>query len=118
VKIYSPKSIIFPESNARGEYDTRGYKFLIEQSYSCTIIYFGRPDSSHGLPKYLMIHSPFCSIYVTCFQYCSQPFLSTRDQSPVLVGFVYAGEGNVKIYSPKSIIFPESNARGEYDTRG
>jgi hypothetical protein len=29
-----------------------------------------------------------------------------------------AGEGNVKIYSPKSTIFPEGNARGEYDTRG
>jgi len=29
-----------------------------------------------------------------------------------------AGEGNMKMYSPKSIIFPEGNARGEYDTRG
>jgi hypothetical protein len=26
--------------------------------------------------------------------------------------------GNMKIYSPKSIIFPEGNARGEYDARG
>jgi len=29
-----------------------------------------------------------------------------------------AGEGNMKVYSPKSIIFPEDNVRGEYDTRG
>jgi hypothetical protein len=31
---------------------------------------------------------------------------------------MHAGEGNMKIYSPKSIIFPEGNARGVYDTRG
>jgi hypothetical protein len=31
---------------------------------------------------------------------------------------LHAGEGNMKMYSPKSIIFPEGNARGEYDTRG
>ena len=31
---------------------------------------------------------------------------------------LHAGEGNMEIYSPKSIIFPEGNARGEYDTRG
>jgi hypothetical protein len=29
-----------------------------------------------------------------------------------------AGEGNMKVYSPKSTIFPEVNTRGEYDTRG
>jgi len=28
------------------------------------------------------------------------------------------GEGNMKMYSPMSIIFSEGNARGEYDTRG
>jgi hypothetical protein len=28
------------------------------------------------------------------------------------------GEGNMKTYSPKSIICPEGIARGEYDTRG
>jgi hypothetical protein len=27
-------------------------------------------------------------------------------------------QGNMKMYSPKSIIFPEGNTRGEYDTRG
>jgi hypothetical protein len=27
---------------------------------------------------------------------------------------LHAGEGNMKIDSPKSIIFPEGNARGEY----
>jgi hypothetical protein len=31
---------------------------------------------------------------------------------------LHAGEGYIKIYSPKSIIFPEGNARREYDTRG
>ena len=31
---------------------------------------------------------------------------------------LHAGEGNMKIYSPKSIIFPKGIARGEYDTRG
>jgi hypothetical protein len=35
-----------------------------------------------------------------------------------IIHLVHAGEGNMKIYSPKSIIFPEGNARGEYDTRG
>ena len=32
----------------------------------------------------------------------------------------HAGSGNMKFYSPTSIIFPSgnSNARGEYDTRG
>ena len=34
------------------------------------------------------------------------------------IHLLHAGEGNMKIYSPKSIIFPEGNARGEYDTRG
>jgi hypothetical protein len=34
------------------------------------------------------------------------------------IHLVHAGEGNMKIYSPKSIIFPEGNVRGEYDTRG
>ena len=29
-----------------------------------------------------------------------------------------AGEGNMKVYSPKSIIFSEDNTRGEYNTRG
>ena len=34
------------------------------------------------------------------------------------IHLLHAGEGNMKIYSPKSIIFPEGNTRGEYDTRG
>ena len=34
------------------------------------------------------------------------------------IHLLHAGEGNMKIYSPKSIIFPEGNARGGYDTRG
>ena len=34
-----------------------------------------------------------------------------------IIHLLHAGEGNLKIYSPKSIIFPEGNARGEYDTR-
>jgi len=34
------------------------------------------------------------------------------------IHLLHAGEGNVKIYSTKSIIFPEGNAQGEYDTRG
>ena len=29
------------------------------------------------------------------------------------IHLVHAGEGNMKMYSPKSIIFPEGNARGE-----
>jgi hypothetical protein len=35
-----------------------------------------------------------------------------------IIHLLHAGEGNMKIYSPKSIIFPEDNAWGEYDTRG
>ena len=31
---------------------------------------------------------------------------------------LHAGGGNMKINKPKSIIFPEGNARGEYDTHG
>jgi hypothetical protein len=34
------------------------------------------------------------------------------------IHLLHAGEGNMKIYSPKSIIFPNGNVRGEYDTRG
>ena len=51
--------------------DIARYKSLIEQSCSCTIRYFDRPDSfcdlvtCHGLPQYMIMHSPFCSIYVT-----------------------------------------------------
>ena len=44
--------------------DIARYKSFIEQSYSCTIRYFDA-NSSHGLPKYLMIHSPFWLINVT-----------------------------------------------------
>jgi hypothetical protein len=35
-----------------------------------------------------------------------------------IIHLLHAGEGNMKIYSPRSIILPEGNARGEYDTRG
>ena len=31
---------------------------------------------------------------------------------------LHVDEGNIKMYSPKSIIFHEGYARGEYDTRG
>ena len=34
------------------------------------------------------------------------------------IHLLHAGEGNMKIYSPKSFIFPKGNARREYDTRG
>jgi hypothetical protein len=34
------------------------------------------------------------------------------------IHLLHVGEGNMKIYSPKSIIFSEGNAWGEYDTRG
>ena len=34
------------------------------------------------------------------------------------IHLLHAGEGNMKIYSHKNIIFPEGNSRGEYDTRG
>ena len=34
------------------------------------------------------------------------------------IHLLHASEGNMKNYSPKSIIFPEGNTRGEYDTRG
>ena len=36
----------------------------------------------------------------------------------LFIHLLHAGEGNMKIYSPKSIIFPEGIARREYDTRG
>ena len=35
-----------------------------------------------------------------------------------IIHLLHASEGNMNIYSPKSIIFPEGNTRGEYDTRG
>jgi hypothetical protein len=35
-----------------------------------------------------------------------------------IIHLLHAGEGNMKIDSPKSIIFPEGNARGEYDICG
>jgi hypothetical protein len=35
-----------------------------------------------------------------------------------IIHLLHADEGNMKMYSPKSIIFPAGNARGEYDTRG
>jgi hypothetical protein len=35
-----------------------------------------------------------------------------------IIRLLHAGEGNMKIYSPKSIIYLEGNPRGEYDTRG
>ena len=35
-----------------------------------------------------------------------------------IIHLLHAGEGNMKMYSPKSIIFPDDNARGEYDTHG
>jgi mannitol/fructose-specific phosphotransferase system IIA component len=35
-----------------------------------------------------------------------------------IIHVLHAGEGNMNIHSPKSIIFPEGNARVEYDTRG
>ena len=35
-----------------------------------------------------------------------------------IIHLLHADEGNMKIYSPKCIIFPAGNARGEYDTRG
>ena len=56
------------------------------------------------VPKVEMVH------------YCGQlrPVYYLEDGMNIL----NAGEGNVKIYSPKSTIFPEGNARGEYDTRG
>jgi hypothetical protein len=34
------------------------------------------------------------------------------------IHLLHAGEGNMKIYSPKSVLFPEGNALREYDTRG
>jgi uridine kinase len=37
---------------------------------------------------------------------------------PAVFYMLHAGEGNMKMYSPKSIIFPEGIAREEYDTRG
>jgi hypothetical protein len=39
---------------------------------------------------------------------------STHD----IIHLLYVGEGNMKMYSAKSIIFPEGNALGKYDTHG
>ena len=35
-----------------------------------------------------------------------------------IIHLLHAGEGNMKMYSYKSITFPEGNVRGEYDARG
>ena len=40
--------------------------------------------------------------------------MTTCTSTTDVIHLLHAGEGNMKIYSPKSIIFP----RGEYDTRG
>jgi hypothetical protein len=40
------------------------------------------------------------------------------NKANAIIHLLHAGEGNMKIYSHKSIIFPERNALGEYDTRG
>jgi hypothetical protein len=68
MKIYSPKSIIFPEGNARGEYDTRGW--IIRDHYmtfSISALVLARdshikPDSEvvgmnvHNPPEYTFIN--------------------------------------------------------------
>jgi hypothetical protein len=41
-----------------------------------------------------------------------------RVQEIHIIHSLYAGEGNMKIDSPKSIILPEGNAQGEYDILG
>ena len=55
---------------------------------------------------------------------CKQMHMqTTNDSCHVIISnatihLLHAGEENMKMYSPKSIIFPEGIARGEYDTRG
>ena len=57
------------KKNKKTLIDVARYKSLIEQNYSTpSDILIGQTrsaNSSHGLPKYLMIHSPFCSMNVT-----------------------------------------------------
>jgi hypothetical protein len=35
-----------------------------------------------------------------------------------IIHLLHTGEGNMKMYSPMSIIFPEGIARRKFDTRG
>ena len=42
-----------------------------------------------------------------------RPTVKTREH---IIHLLHAGEGNMKMYLPNSIIFPEGNAQGEYDT--
>jgi hypothetical protein len=61
-----------------------------------------------------------CHIYKTRIIYTKQVSY-IQDKYHIYQARIHlldAGEGNMIIYSPKGIIFPEGNARGEYDTCG
>jgi hypothetical protein len=65
-------------------------------------------------------HKPdsICNKTITGFCICEYEFLIDLQTN---IHVFHAGEGIMKMYSPyslKSTIFPEGNARGEYDTRG
>jgi hypothetical protein len=53
--------------------------------------------------------------YNVVFKYLRQRSNELKICLPAVftIHLLHAGEGNMKIYSPKSIIFPEGNARGE-----
>jgi hypothetical protein len=105
MKIDSPKSIIFPEGNARGEYDIRSYSKIREITIVITVTY---------AMKRRLNNEPIC----TCTLCNVIKFVAVSRFFANYVCTLHAGEGNMKIDSPKSIIFPEGNARGEYDIRG
>jgi hypothetical protein len=60
----------------------------------------------------------FISLAVTwdCFDQ-SNFYISRIDIEWNNIHLLHAGEGNMKIYSPKSIIFPEGNPRVSYSLR-
>jgi hypothetical protein len=113
--------------NARGEYDTRGWiNFHI--SWTMHVLLFRMKPRKHIHVKYCWqtyFKRLMCVLYYVngrmsinetpCME-CPW-FKMTMDLSTPETE-LHAGEGNMKIYSLKSIIFPQGNARGEYDTRG
>ena len=77
--------------------------FLINITFTFTEYFLVNFQHRHYL-GYLYSNSK-CVIFCRNALYCNT------------IHLLHAGEGNMNIYSPKSIIFPEGNARRKYDTR-
>ena len=76
------------------------------------------PLTYNLLPDFIFCYANYLRIlsYETNVRHIALIYLTHVEMTNIHL--LHAGEGNMKIYSPKSIIFPEGNARGECDTRG